>query len=119
MPMISISSGGSSSFATSSESAIWGTAAGDTNDIASMCLNPALIKARKYSSLMCVGICIFSPCHASRGHSTSLTESDIYGLLRSDDLDNNLARIHRCRFGKRIAANMLPTIIKVTDDNRK
>src|ERR1700756_55721 len=45
IPIISTSSGGSSSFNTSSESAIWGTAFGDTNETASMCLNPALIKA--------------------------------------------------------------------------
>src|SRR5271170_6093091 len=77
MPITSTSSGGSSSFRTSSESAIWGTAAGETKDTASMCLNPALIKARKYSSLICAGICPRSPCHASRGHSTSLTDSGI------------------------------------------
>src|SRR5262249_39591017 len=45
MPIISTSSGGSSSCSTSSESAICGIALGDTNDPASMCLNPALIKA--------------------------------------------------------------------------
>src|SRR5215471_10640858 len=75
MPMISMSSGGSSSFNTSSESAIWGTAFGETNDAASMCVNPALIKAFRYSTLMSAGICPFNPCQASRGHSTSLTEA--------------------------------------------
>ncbi len=45
IPMISTSSGGSSSFKTSSESAICGTAFGETNDTASMCLKPVLIRA--------------------------------------------------------------------------
>src|SRR5215831_1322778 len=75
MPMISTSSGGSRSFKTSSESVICGTAFGETNDAASMCLNPALIKAFRYSTLMSAGICPFNPCQASRGHSTSLTEA--------------------------------------------
>src|SRR6266566_6665597 len=75
IPMISTSSGGSSSFNTSSESDIWGTAFGDTNETASMCLNPALISACKYVRLMSDGICPFSPCQASRGHSISFMES--------------------------------------------
>ena len=45
IPIISTSSGGSSSFSTSSESAICGTDFGETNETASMCLNPALISA--------------------------------------------------------------------------
>jgi hypothetical protein len=47
IPIISTSSGGSSSFSTSSESAICGTAFDETNETASMCLNPALISAFK------------------------------------------------------------------------
>src|ERR1700730_5482948 len=75
IPMISTSSGASSSFNTSSESAIWGTAFGDTNETASRCLNPVLISVCKYVRLMSDGICPFSPCQASRGDSISFMES--------------------------------------------
>ena len=60
-----------------SESAICGIALGETNDTASMCLNPAAISALRYSTLTGVGICPGSPCQASRGHSMSLMESAI------------------------------------------
>ena len=60
-----------------SESAICGIALGETNDTASMCLNPAAISAFRYSTLTAVGICPGSPCQASRGHSMSLMESAI------------------------------------------
>ena len=77
MPMISTSSGGSSSLSTFSESAICGTAFGETNDTASMCLNPAATSAFRYSTFIAVGICPGRPCQASRGHSMSLIKSAI------------------------------------------
>src|SRR6476661_11044256 len=73
IPMISTSSGGSRCISTCSESAIWGTALGETNDTASMCLKPAFTSARRYAAFWSAGMSPFSPCHASRGHSTILT----------------------------------------------
>src|SRR5579864_4100451 len=77
IPMISTSSGGSSSLRTASESAICGMALGETNDTASICLNPAPISARRYCTLTAVGIWPFRPCQASRGHSMIFTSFDI------------------------------------------
>src|SRR5215467_7862217 len=73
IPMISTSSGGSSCFNTSSESAICGTALGETNETASICLNPAPISARRYCTFAVAGIWPLSPCQASRGHSMIFT----------------------------------------------
>src|SRR4051812_11986171 len=83
MPMISTSSGGFSFRSTSSESAICGTAFGETNDTASMCLNPAAIKDFKYCTFIAVGICPASPCQASRGHSINLISSAMLCLYYS------------------------------------
>src|SRR5260221_7450751 len=42
-----------------------------------MCLNPASTDSFRYSDLSSVGMKSASPCHASRGHSTSFTDSVI------------------------------------------
>src|SRR5579859_5336469 len=96
MPMISRSSGGSSSFNTCSESAICGTALGETNDTASRCLNPAPISARRYCVLVSAEICCLRPCHASRGHSISLIDigktfftTEARSALRKERLKNS------------------------------
>src|SRR5689334_1196114 len=81
MPMISTSSGGSSCLSTSSESAICGMALGETNDTASICLNPAPISARRYWTFMGAGIWPLRPCQASRGHSMILTS--LFAIIRS------------------------------------
>src|ERR1700730_17054352 len=47
-------------------------ALGETNDTASMCLNPAPISARRYWTLTAGGIWPLRPCQASRGHSMIL-----------------------------------------------
>src|SRR4029078_7671692 len=73
IPMISTSSGTSICSNTCSLSAICGTAFGETKLTASMCLNPAPINARRYRVFSSVGICRLRPCHASRGHSISVT----------------------------------------------
>src|SRR6476646_8110228 len=77
IPMISTSSGGSSSFKTASESAICGMALGETNDTASICLNHAPISARRYCTFTAEGIWPLRPCQASRGHSINLLSFDM------------------------------------------
>ncbi len=58
---------------TRSESAICGTAAGETKLTASMCVKPASIRPSQIAGLRLGGICAGSPCQASRGHSMILT----------------------------------------------
>src|SRR3989442_4887011 len=45
---------------------------------------------------MYVGICPFNPCHASRGHSMILTESDIVNVLfnRQSEIGNQQSTIN-------------------------
>src|SRR5215472_13326813 len=73
IPMISTSLGISICSSTFSLSANCGMALGETKLTASMCLNPASIRARRYRVFSSVGICRLRPCHASRGHSISVT----------------------------------------------
>src|SRR4029453_6065642 len=73
IPMISTSLGSSICSSTFSLSAICGTALGETKLTASMCLNPASIRARRKRVFSAVGICRLRPCHASRGHSINVT----------------------------------------------
>src|SRR6266576_6113680 len=73
IPMISMSLGTSICSSTFSLSAICGTALGETKLTASMCLNPTSIRVRKYWVFNSVGISRLRPCHASRGHSISVT----------------------------------------------
>src|SRR5579863_9356240 len=105
MAMISTSSGGSSSLSTFSESAIWGTALGDTNETASMCLNPAAIKAFRYSTLRAVGIWPRKPCQESRGHSTSFTEAGIDQAVVVD-LQAAGSQQRRHTFDRKVRAKM-------------
>ena len=66
---------------TASLSAIWRTCCGETKLTASICRNPAATSARKCAALTSVGITCGKPCHASRGHSTILTESAELGFI--------------------------------------
>src|SRR5262249_8153744 len=82
IPMISTSLGISICSSTFSLSANCGIALGETKLTASMCLNPASIRARRYRVFSSVGICRLRPCHASRGHSISVTALRTTELLR-------------------------------------
>src|SRR4029077_6807095 len=73
IPMISTSSGTSICSSTFSLSAICGMALGETKLTASMCLNPASTRARKYRAFSSIGICRVRPCQAARGHSIRIT----------------------------------------------
>src|ERR1700733_14404086 len=73
MAIISTAGSGSSKARTRSESAICGTAAGDTKETASIWVKPAAARARKKSALTSGGICCGMACQASRGHSMILT----------------------------------------------
>src|SRR5579863_10491183 len=100
MPMISggATPGGRearNNFITSSLSAIWLTAFGETKLTASMCLNPAFINAERYSTFVAVGILFSSPCHASRGHSMILAASDNFPPIAACEIKN--CRANSCK----------------------
>ena len=61
IPMISTPGTGPSSRSTSSESAICGTAAGDTKLTASICRNPASTSRRRYAAFRSAGIVPLQP----------------------------------------------------------
>ena len=65
--------GSRSSGTTASESAICGTAAGETKLTASICVNPGIDEFAQIIGLDLGRDVAGSPCHASRGHSTILT----------------------------------------------
>src|SRR6516225_73850 len=100
MPMISTSSGGSRSLRTFLESASCGTAAGETKETASRCLKPAFISDLRYADLMSGGIRPLRPCQASRGHSMSLTDEDMFENLFTTETrrktDTGIGTIKRC-----------------------
>src|SRR5260370_14599291 len=93
---------------TSSLSAICFTCFGETKLTASICLNPASTSSFRYSALYSAGIISGSPCHASLGHSISLTfsmgpqhkakEVDSQQLKLEKEKESSLVGLHSSSF---------------------